>query len=120
MTTTVPPVQALCCSPVLGGELPEQDSVDLAGALRVLAEPTRLRIISLIRSSPGGRALTRDLVERLDVAQPTVSHHLGLLHQVGFLRREHAGRQTWYSVEPDAFATVSQLLHPSGAPASVA
>lgn len=113
-TTTVPPVRALCCSPVLSEELPETESVDLAAALKVLAEPTRLRIVSLVRSAPGGRTTTRDLVERLRVAQPTVSHHLGLLHQAGFVRREHSGRETWYSVEPDAFATVSQLLQPAG------
>lgn len=112
--TAVPPVQVLCCSPVLSEELPEEESVELAAALKVLAEPTRLRLVSLIRSAPGGRALTRDLVDRLHVAQPTVSHHLGLLHQAGFVRREHHGRETWYSVEPDAFATVSQLLQPAG------
>ena len=103
-------VKDLCCSPVLEAELPEDESQQLAAALRVLADPVRLRIVSLIRSAPGGRALTRDLVERLAVAQPTVSHHLGVLHDAGFLVRERRGRETWYSTEADAFTAISQLL----------
>lgn len=105
-------VKDLCCSPVLAGELPEAESLEMAAALRVLADPVRLRIVSLVRAAPGGRAVTRDLVERLAVAQPTVTHHLGVLHDAGFLTRERQGRETWYAIEPDAFAAVSQLLAP--------
>lgn len=111
------PVSALCCSPVLAGELPSAESQDLASALRVLADPARLRLVSLIRSSADSRALTRDLVERLGLSQPTVSHHLGVLFDAGFVRREREGRETWYSIEPDAFRAVVQLLDPD-APAA--
>ena len=111
-TTTTTGVKDLCCSPVLSAELPEEESQDLAAALRVLADPVRLRIVSLIRAAPDGRTLTRDLVEQLAVAQPTVSHHLGVLHDAGFLVRERRGRETWYATEPDAFAAISQLLAP--------
>lgn len=115
MRPTTSGVKDLCCSPVLSAELPEGDSHELAAALRVLADPVRLRIVSLIRAAPDGRALTRDLVDRLAVAQPTVSHHLGVLHDAGFLVRERRGRETWYATEPDAFAAVSQLLAPASA-----
>lgn len=108
-------VKDLCCSPVLAGELPEAESMELAAALRVLADPVRLRIVSLVRASPDSRAVTRDLVRRLAVAQPTVTHHLGVLHDAGFLVRERRGRETWYAIEPDAFAAVSQLLAPGDA-----
>ncbi|HEY3438452.1 MAG TPA: metalloregulator ArsR/SmtB family transcription factor [Actinotalea sp.] len=110
MTTAT--VKDLCCSPVLRDELSAEDSTQLAAALRVLADPVRLRLISLIRVAPGGRAVTRDLVTRLDVAQPTVSHHLGVLHDAGFVRRSREGRETWYAIEPDAFSAVSGLLEP--------
>ena len=112
MRTTTTGVKDLCCSPVLAAELPEEESHDLASALRVLADPVRLRIVSLIRAAPDGRALTRDLVARLDVAQPTVSHHLGVLHDASFLVRERQGRETWYATEPDAFSAISPLRAP--------
>lgn len=112
MRATPSPVSDLCCSPVLTAELPEPESRELAGALKVLADPVRLRIVSLIRTADGGEALTRDLVDRLDVGQPTVSHHLGVLFDAGFLRRERRGRETWYAIEPDSFAAISQLLSP--------
>lgn len=56
--------------------------------------------------------MTRDLIERLEVGQPTVSHHLGVLFDAGFVRREHRGRETWYAIESAGFATISQLLDP--------
>lgn len=108
-------VRDLCCSPVLAGQLPVRDALELASALKVLADPVRLRLLGLIRSAPGGRALTRDLVASLEVSQPTVSHHLGAMFDAGFVDREHQGRETWYSIEPDTFATLRQLLDPNPA-----
>ena len=81
-------------------------------AQKVLADPVRLRLVSLIRAAPQGRAVTRDLIERLEVGQPTVSHHLGVLFDAGFVRREHRGRETWYAIESAGFVTISQLLDP--------
>ncbi|RYV49651.1 ArsR family transcriptional regulator [Pengzhenrongella frigida] len=105
-------VKSMCCSPVLAGALTAPESQELALALKVLADPVRLRLLGLIRSTPGGRALTRDLVESLDVTQPTISHHLGVLFDAGFVEREREGRETWYSIEPDSFTTICQLLDP--------
>jgi ArsR family transcriptional regulator, arsenate/arsenite/antimonite-responsive transcriptional repressor len=100
----------LCCSPVLDGPLPEADATQLAMGLKVLADPTRLRILGLIRQSPGRRTRTRDLVDELDLTQPTVSHHLGALFDAGFLSREHEGRQTWYAIVPASFEAVCQAF----------
>jgi len=107
-------VKALCCSPVLASELPVHESEELAAALKVLADPVRLRLLGLIRSAPQGRAVTRDLVTALDLSQPTISHHLGVLFDGGFVERERDGRETWYSIEPDSFSTIRQLLDPAG------
>jgi ArsR family transcriptional regulator len=95
---------------VLDGPLPEADAIQLAMGLKVLADPMRLRILGLIRQSPGHRARTRDLVDQLDVTQPTVSHHLGGLFDAGFLSREHEGRQTWYTIVPASFEAVCQAF----------
>lgn len=107
---TESPIAALCCDPVLAGPLPEREAEELAAGLRVLADPVRLRILGMVRHAPGHRARTADLAGRLGVTQPTVTHHLGQLHEAGFLARERDGRQTWYSVVPASFEAVQQLF----------
>jgi ArsR family transcriptional regulator len=102
----------LCCSPVLQGELEPADAIVLASALKVLADPGRLRLLSLIRSADGGRATTRVLAEQLGLTQPTITHHLGALFDAGFLQRERDGRQTWYWVNTDGVQAIRQLLDP--------
>jgi ArsR family transcriptional regulator len=103
----------LCCSPILQAPLQPDDALALAGALKVLADPARLRLLSLIRAADGGRATTRVLADRLGLTQPTVTHHLGALFDAGFLDRERAGRQTWYWVNTDGLRAIQQLLDPT-------
>lgn len=108
----LPSVCDLCCSPVLQGELAPGNALVLANALKVLAEPARLRLLSLIRSSEGGRATTGVLAEKLGLTQPTITHHLGSLYEAGFVDRERDGRQTWYWVNTDGVQAIRQLLDP--------
>ena len=103
----------LCCSPVLQAALEPADALILAGALQVLADPARLRLLSLIRSAEGGRATTGFLAEEVGLTQPTITHHLGALFEAGFLERERDGRQTWYWVNTDGLETIRQLLDPN-------
>ena len=103
----------LCCSPVLQSELQVAEALVLAGALKALADPARLRLLSLIRSTAGGRATTGVLADRLGLTQPTVTHHLGALFDAGFLERERDGRQTWYWVNTDGLQAIRQLLDPA-------
>ncbi|MGV8910205.1 MAG: ArsR/SmtB family transcription factor [Propionicimonas sp.] len=109
----LPLVGDLCCSPVLQAALEPADALVLAGALKVLAEPARLRLLSLIRSSEGGRATTGVLAVELGLTQPTITHHLGALFEAGFLERERDGRQTWYWVNTDGLEAIRQLLDPA-------
>ena len=108
-------VSDLCCSPVLQARLEPDDALALAGALKVLADPGRLRLLSLIRSSVDGRATTGVLADQLGLTQPTVTHHLGALYEAGYVERERDGRQTWYWVNPDALEAIQQLLDPAPA-----
>lgn len=103
----------LCCSPLLVAELGEDEAQVLAQALRTLGDPTRLRILGRIRSRPGSRATTTELSTHLGLTQPTVSHHLGALHDMGFVTRVRDGRRTWYSIQPAAFEALQQLLDPN-------
>ncbi len=108
-------VSDLCCSPVLQAPLGADDALALATALKVLADPARLRLLSLIRSAEEGRATTGVLAEQVRLTQPTVTHHLGALFDAGFVERERDGRQTWYWVNPDALQAIQQLLDPAPA-----
>lgn len=90
------------------------DSVVEAPALAVLADPTRARIVQLIRDADGGRAMVSRLAEQLGLRQPTVSHHMAALHAEGLVVREPEGRRVWYSINPDEADRITALL---GAPA---
>ena len=105
----------LCCSPVLQAELQPEEALVLAGALKALADPARLRLLSLIKSTEGGRATTGVLAAQVRLTQPTVTHHLGALFEAGFVERERDGRQTWYWVSSDALQAIQQLLDPAPA-----
>ncbi|MBD3758063.1 MAG: metalloregulator ArsR/SmtB family transcription factor [Microbacterium sp.] len=85
--------------------------------LAVLADPTRARIVQLIRDAEGGRAMVSRLAEQLGLRQPTVSHHLAALHAEGLVVREPEGRRVWYSINPDEADRITALL---GAPAPAA
>jgi arsenate reductase len=78
--------------------------------LRLLADPTRARIITLILDSDEGRATVTTMAGQLDLSQPTLSHHAKALTADGILQREPLGRQVWYSVVPDRMDEVSEAL----------
>jgi len=86
------------------------DSVTGAPALAVLADPTRARILQLIRDAEDGRALVGRLADELGLRQPTVSHHMRALHEEGIVIREPDGRRVWYSIDPDQADRVATLL----------
>ena len=116
MTTTAHELEG-CCSPLTAGMLTEADAGVLAEALRVLADPARLRLMSLVATSPEGEACACDLVEPLGRSQPTVSHHLSLLVEAGFLTREKRGRWAWYRVVPERLELLRSALEPEAAQA---
>ena len=113
----VPAVDAtLCCTPLAEGTLDPDQAEDLAVRLKALADPARLRLLSMLLAAENGEACTCDLVEPLGLSQPTVSHHLGKLAAVGIVESERRGRWTWYRVRPDALAALRSVLDPSPAP----
>ena len=85
--------------------------------LTTLGDPTRARIVGLIRESPEGRALVGRLADELQLRQPTVSHHMKTLLADGIVVREPDGRRVWYSIAPDQEERIAALL---GEPAAAA
>ena len=111
MRTTVPIVE--CCSPLLDSPLGQAEAEQLAAAFKVIADPARLRLLSLLASKPGAEACVCDLVEPLELSQPTVSHHLKLLHAAGLLAREKRGLWVYYRLIPERLQILRDAL---GAP----
>lgn len=102
-----------CCAPVLDHALDEGQAEDLAAAFKVLSDPIRLRLFSLVATADGGEACVCDLTGPVDRSQPTVSHHLGVLVESGLLRREKRGRWSWYAVEPGRLGILRDALAPA-------
>jgi ArsR family transcriptional regulator, arsenate/arsenite/antimonite-responsive transcriptional repressor len=100
---------AACCAPVMHSPLGEADAEELAGAFKVLADPVRLRLLSFI-AARDGETCACELVDVLDRSQPTISHHLAVLHDAGLLSREKRGRWVWYRTVPDRIAAVRDSL----------
>lgn len=103
----------VCCAPVTAGVLSEDEADDLAALLKVLADPARLRLLSMVAAAEAGEACACDLVEPVGRSQPTVSHHLSLLVDAGLLEREKRGRWAWYRVVPERLAAVRDALSPA-------
>ncbi|HKP06123.1 MAG TPA: metalloregulator ArsR/SmtB family transcription factor [Microbacterium sp.] len=82
--------------------------------LTVLADPTRARILRLIRDADGGHALVGKLADALELRQPTVSHHMKALLSEGVVVRERDGRRVWYSIAPDQIDRVNALIGDAG------
>lgn len=107
------PVLKGCCTPVTADGLSETDAVELAELFKVLADPARLRLLSMIANAPEGEACACDLVEPLERSQPTVSHHLSMLVDAGLLTREKRGRWAWYRLVPERLEHARAALAPS-------
>jgi ArsR family transcriptional regulator len=105
------PVEAVaCCSPLTKEPLSRASAEGAATLLKALADPVRLRLLSLVASHADGEACVCDLNDAFDLSQPTISHHLKVLHEAGLLRRTKRGVWVFYRVEAAALANVSALL----------
>ena len=99
-----------CCPAFLSTPLSEERAAALAGGFAVLADPVRLRLLSLLASAPAGEACVCELVEPLDRSQPTVSHHLKILVDAGLIVGEKRGRWVWYRPVADRLAQLQRAL----------
>ena len=103
-----------CCAPIVRQALTAQEAADLARTLKALADPARLRLLSLVAAHAGGEACVCDLTEPLGLSQPTVSHHLKVLVEAGLLTRDKRGVWVYYAVRPAALAAVATLFDTTG------
>ena len=111
MSLELTPVQAVaCCSPLAREPLSETDAEGIAPLLKALADPVRLRLMSMVASHEGGEACVCDLNDAFELSQPTISHHLKILHEVGLLDREKRGVWVYYRARTEALQNLAALI----------
>ncbi|UOY01690.1 ArsR/SmtB family transcription factor [Blastococcus sp. PRF04-17] len=106
------PEPVACCAPLATEVLGGDDALVLARQFAALADPVRLRLVSLLATAEGGAVCACDLVEPVGKSQPTVSHHLKVLVEAGLATSERRGRNVWYGVVPAALEALRGALAP--------
>lgn len=96
--------------------MPQQDADRLAVSLKAVADPTRLRLLSLLAARPDGEACVCEMTDPVALTQGTVSHHLKILVDAGLLTREQRGKWAFYRLVPDALTALGQLVGALSAP----
>ena len=116
-TVQLPRAASAPCAPLLKEPITAAQAADLAQLLKALADPTRLRLVSMVAAHEGGEACVCELTEPLGLTQPTISHHLKVLIDAGILTRDKRGVWAYYALVPgalDAVATLGQLAGHTG------
>ena len=115
LTHTVDESPATCCSPVTSGVLSNGEADQLARTLKALADSTRLRLLSMVAAHESGEACVCELIDPLGLTQGTVSHHMKVLVEAGFLTREQRGKWAYYAVVPGALESLAlTIAKPTG------
>jgi len=109
------PDGAECCAPLACEPLPEAGAEELALLFKAVADPMRLRLLSLIACHDGGESCVCDLTEAFDVTAPTVSYHLRILREAGLISAERRGTWVYYRINPAVLARMSAVLVPGSA-----
>lgn len=108
---TLTPVETVaCCSPLVSAPLTEESAERIAPLLKAIADPVRLRLLSLVAAHADGEACVCDLNDAFDLSQPTISHHLKVLHESGLLARSKRGVWVYYRVQREALGDLATLI----------
>jgi ArsR family transcriptional regulator len=101
-----------CCAPLAREPLPQSGADELAPLFKAVADPVRLRLLSLIACHDGGESCVCDLLDAFDMTAPSVSYHLRILREAGLVSSERRGTWVYYRVNPDVMARMSAVLVP--------
>jgi ArsR family transcriptional regulator len=105
-----PAQSAACCSPVTSEALTLEQAERVAALLKAVADPVRLRLLSLVAAHVDSEACVCELNEAFDLSQPTISHHLKVLYVAGLLERSKRGTWVYYRNRANALADLSALF----------
>jgi ArsR family transcriptional regulator len=109
---TAPGTGDACCAPLVREPISAAEAEQLSATLKALADPARLRLLSIVAASKDAEACVCDLIDPVGLSQPTVSHHLKILTTAGFLTRSKRGTWAYYRLVPGALDRISQVLAP--------
>jgi ArsR family transcriptional regulator, arsenate/arsenite/antimonite-responsive transcriptional repressor len=106
------PEGAECCPPLAREPLSPAGAQEMASLFKAVADPLRLRLLSLIACHPGGESCVCDLTGEFDVTAPSISYHLKILREAGLISSERRGTWVYYRVMPGVMARMSAVLAP--------
>ena len=110
LTLLTPADSAACCSPLSAEPLTTEQAEQVAPLMKALADPVRLRLMSLVASHDGGEACVCDLNNAFELSQPTISHHMKVLYEAGLVDRDKRGVWVYYKARPQALAAIGALI----------
>ncbi|MGA2527937.1 MAG: metalloregulator ArsR/SmtB family transcription factor [Acidimicrobiales bacterium] len=110
VATLEPTVQ--CCPSVLASPLDDTEAIAMADGFMALADPVRLRVLSILAAAPAGEVCVCNFVEPLGKSQPTISHHLRILSEAGLVSGDRRGKWVWYSLKRERLAQLRAALQP--------
>jgi ArsR family transcriptional regulator, arsenate/arsenite/antimonite-responsive transcriptional repressor len=108
----IDPSEGACCAPLACEPLSEGGAGELALLFKAVADPVRLRLLSLIACHEGGESCVCDLLDAFDMTAPSVSYHLKILREAGLITSERRGTWVYYRIRPDVMARMSAVLMP--------
>ena len=101
-----------CCAPVTGDVLSPADAEALARVFKALADPVRLRLLSMIAGAEDGEACVCELTVGFPLSGPTISHHLKVLREAGLIEGDRRGTWIYYRAIPQALEAAAAALAP--------
>ncbi len=103
----------VCCAPMAAGPITDEDALAIAMRLKAIADPMRVKIVSLLFSSRPGEETSGDLATVLDLSESTISHHLGQLRKAGLVISDRRGMNVFHRVKPEALQALCVVLDPN-------
>lgn len=116
MPKTLPMVDMsapVCCSPVAAGPVDDRAALDIALRLKALADPVRVKLVSLLFCAEAGEQCSSDLAATVDLSESTVSHHLSQLRRAGLVESERRGMNVYHRARKDALVALCSVLDPN-------
>jgi ArsR family transcriptional regulator len=110
LTSPAPPRYGECCPSLVSEPLSSSQAADLAHVMKALADPTRLRLVSMVAAHENGEACVCELTDPLGLTQPTISHHLKILVDAGILTRSQRGKWAYYAIVATALDSLAAIL----------
>ncbi|MFD6860358.1 Rv2640c family ArsR-like transcriptional regulator [Rhodococcus sp. NPDC060090] len=103
----------ICCTPVSAAPMSDEAALQVALRLKALADPTRIKLMSILLTADTGEVCTCDLATGVDLAESTVSHHLGQLKKAGMVVAERRGMNVYYRARVESLDALRVVLDPN-------